>query len=63
MIVFNSSPEPTIGIEIELQFIDLDNLDLKNIASNVLSDVDKKFSTKIKSELFESMIEINTDIY
>ena len=62
MIVFNSSPEPTIGIEIELQFINLDNLDLKNIASDVLTEVDKQFSNKIKYELFDSMIEINTDI-
>jgi carboxylate-amine ligase len=62
MIKFNSSSDPTIGVEIELQFIDANTLDLKNIAANVLSDVDKKFSNKIKYELFESMIEINTDI-
>jgi carboxylate-amine ligase len=62
MIEFNSSPNPTIGVEIELQIVDKNTLDLKNIASEVLVDVDKKFSDKIKCELIESMIEINTDI-
>jgi gamma-glutamyl:cysteine ligase YbdK (ATP-grasp superfamily) len=42
--------------------IDENTLDLKNIASKVLADIDKKFSNNIKCELFESMIEINTGI-
>ena len=62
MIKFNSSPEPTIGVEIELQLVDKNNLDLNNISSKVLADVDKEFSDKIKCELIESMIEINTNI-
>ena len=62
MIKFNSSSNPTIGVEIELQIIDVNTLDLKNLAPKVLSDVDKKFSNRIKYELFESMIEINSDI-
>ena len=62
MIKFNSSPEPTIGVEIEFQLVDKNNLDLNNISSKVLANVDKEFSDKIKCELVESMIEINTDI-
>ena len=62
MIEYNSSPSPTIGVEIELQLIDSDNYDLKNIASQVLTNVDKEFLSRIKYELFESMIEINTNI-
>jgi len=62
MIKFNSSPKPTIGVEIELQLIDKNNLDLKNISSKVLASIDKKFSNNIKCELIESMIEINTNI-
>ena len=58
MIKFNSSPKPTIGVEIELQLVDENNSDLKNIASKVLADVDKKFTDNIKCELIESMIEI-----
>ena len=62
MIKFNSSPEPTIGVEIELQIVDKNNLDLNNISSKVLADINKEFSDKIKCELIESMIEINTNI-
>ena len=62
MIEFNSSPNPTIGVEIELQLIEENTLDLKNIAPKVLATMDKSFSNRIKYELFESMIEINTDI-
>ena len=62
MIKFNSSSKPTIGVEIELQLVDENNLDLKNIASKVLTDVEKKFADNIKCELIESMIEINTNI-
>ena len=62
MIKFYSSPNPTIGVEIELQLIDNKTLDLKNISPKVLANIDKKFSYKIKYEFFESMIEINTDI-
>jgi len=62
MIKFNSSPEPTIGVEIELQLVNKNNLNLNNISSKVLTDVNKKFSNNIKCELIESMIEINTNI-
>ena len=59
---FHSSPNPTIGVEIELQLIDDNTQDLKNISPSILADTDKNFSNRIKYELFESMIEINTDV-
>ena len=62
MIKFHSSPSPTIGVEIELQLIDNNTFALNNIASKILAEVDKKFSNKIRIELIESMIEINTGI-
>ena len=62
MIEFNSSPEPTIGVEIELQLVDKQNLNLNNISKKVLAEVKKEFSDNIKCELIESMIEINTNI-
>ena len=62
MIKFNSSPEPTIGVEIELQLIDIKNLNLNNISKKVLAEVNKEFLDNIKCELIESMIEINTNI-
>ena len=53
MIKFNSSPRPTIGVEIELQLVDKNNLNLTNIASKILADVDeiKKLSEQILLEL------------
>ena len=42
MIKFNSSSEPTIGVEIELQLVDKNNLNLNNISSKVLTDVNKE---------------------
>jgi carboxylate-amine ligase len=62
MIKFNSSPEPTIGVEIELQLVDKKNLNLNNISKKILSNIKKEFSDNIKCELIESMIEINTNI-
>ena len=51
MIKFNSSPEPTIGVEIELQLVNKNNLNLNSISSKVLADVNKEFSDNIKCEL------------
>ena len=62
MIKFNSSPDPTIGVELELQLVDKNNLNLNNISSKALLEVNKEFSDNIKCELIESMIEINTNI-
>ena len=62
MIKFNSSPKPTIGVEIELQLVDKKNLNLKNISSKILSEVNEEFSNNIKCELIQSMIEINNNI-
>jgi len=62
MIKFNSSPEPTIGVELELQLVDKNNLNLNNISSKILPNINKEFSDNIKCELIESMIEINTNI-
>ena len=62
MIKFNSSPEPTIGVELELQLVDKNNLNLNNISSKILPKINKEFSDNIKCELIESMIEINTNI-
>ena len=62
MIIFNSSPDPTIGVELELQLVDKNNLNLNNISSKALLEVNKEFSDNIKCELIESMIEINTNI-
>ncbi len=59
-IVFNSSPKPTIGVEVELQT--LDSKTLAPIAGAPL--LLKKYgeTTWLKKELLDSIIEVNTDI-
>jgi carboxylate-amine ligase len=62
MITFNPSPEPTIGVEIELQLIDSTSLDMKNVAPEALKSVHPHFRGRIKEEFLQSMIELNTGI-
>ncbi len=62
MLEFNSSPGPTIGVELELQLIHSETCHLLNIAPEVLKRVDQKYRQKIKEEFLKSMIEINTGI-
>ena len=38
MIKFNSSPKPTIGVEIELQLVNKNDLNLNNISKKILSN-------------------------
>jgi len=51
----------TLGVEIELQLIDPVNFDLKPAAIEILNRVERK-TPKIKSEIFQSMIEIETGV-
>ncbi|HDY72476.1 MAG TPA: YbdK family carboxylate-amine ligase [Nitrospirae bacterium] len=62
MLEFNSSPEPTVGVEIELQLIDRTSFDLKNIAPLLLKSISPSFKGRIKEEFIQSMIELNTGI-
>lgn len=60
MLPFRTNGHLTLGVEIELQLIDRQTLDLKPVALDVLKDIGE--STKIKPEIFQSMLEINTGI-
>ena len=56
MIKFNSSPEPTIGVEIELQLVDKNNLNLNNISSKVLDLLKKYCITIMKKCIFSLLV-------
>ena len=59
-IFFNSSPNPTIGVELELQTLDKDSFELVSGAPQILNTfID---DPRIKEELLNSIIEINTNI-
>jgi len=59
---FNKSPEPTIGVELELQILDAETYELTSLAPEILDKVSPVFREKIKPEFIQSMVEINTGI-
>ena len=59
-IYFNSSNSPTIGVELELQILDKNTFELVPGAPKILEDF--KDDPRIKEELLNSIIEINTNI-
>jgi glutamate---cysteine ligase / carboxylate-amine ligase len=58
---FTPSSSLTLGAELELQLLDPETLDLKPSSPAIVGEVGEDFP-KIKPELFQSMIEINTGI-
>lgn len=59
-ILFNPSLAPTLGVELELQIVDLETMDHVPAASTLLEELGRPIN--IKHELFESTVEINTGI-
>ncbi len=59
-IFFNSSPNPTLGVEVELQILDNATFELASGAADILSEFQE--SLHVKEELLDSIIEINTGI-
>ncbi|MFQ5864587.1 MAG: glutamate--cysteine ligase [bacterium] len=59
-INFNGSPNPTIGVEVELQIIDPETKNLVSGAQQILAKTNN--DKHIKPELIQSTIELNTDI-
>lgn len=60
-LAFGNSEPLTLGIELEFQLIDPRNQDLHPCAPDILELV-KEQSEKIKSEIFQSMIEVETGV-
>ena len=59
-INFNSSPTPTVGVELELQILDPETMNLIAGAPRILAHVGD--DDHVKPELIESTIEFNTDV-
>ena len=58
---FGESKELSLGGEIELQIIDQETLDLKPICLQILADTNQT-ALRTKSEIFQSMIEFESDV-
>jgi carboxylate-amine ligase len=61
-LIFNRSPAPTIGVEVEIQIIDAESLELVSLGPEILKMVHPVRGEKIKPEFIQSMVEINTKI-
>ena len=58
-ITFNGSPNPTLGVELELQILDPETMNLVGGAPRILAASNDEH---VKPELIESTIELNTNI-
>ncbi len=59
-LVFNSSPEPTVGVEMEIWLVDKETRGLRSQATEFLEQF--KDEIFVKKELWQCMIEINTRV-
>lgn len=61
VLIFKDSEPFTLGVELELQLIDKNSLDLTPRSPDVFEALGGE-SKRIKAEIFQSMLEINTNI-
>lgn len=61
-IEFTRNDYPTIGVELELQLVDAETFALSNSIDDVLKAVPGEFAEKVKPELMQSYLEINTEV-
>ena len=61
-ITFQTSKPFSLGVEIELQILDRNDLNLVPRAPEILAMVPKELKERIKPEFIRSMIEVNTEI-
>lgn len=61
-IRFTSNERPTIGVELELQLVNAETLALSNSIDDVLARIPPQYAERIKPELMQCYLEINTDV-
>lgn len=59
---FTRNDSPTIGVEVELQLVDAETGALSSSIEEVLQSVPEPLKERIKPELMQSYLEINTDV-
>lgn len=59
---FNPSAQPTVGVEIELALVDAQTLALCSKNAAILNRIPEKYADKIKPELMQCYVELNTDV-
>ena len=61
-LVFQGSPEPTIGVEIEVQLIDPETRDLAPRSPELLNLCEARQLAHVTTELHQSMFEVNSGV-
>jgi len=59
---FNTSPRPTLGVEIELALVDAQTMKLRDANTELLAALDGRYDKTIKPELMQCYVEINSGI-
>lgn len=59
---FTRNDSPTIGVEVELQLVDAETFGLSNSIEKVMEAVPEDYQERIKPELMQSYLEINTGV-
>jgi glutamate---cysteine ligase / carboxylate-amine ligase len=59
---FTHNDYPSLGVEIELQIIDAETLALSNSITEIMARLPRDLINKVKPELTQSSLEINTDV-
>ncbi len=61
-LMFNASPRPTLGVEVELALVDHETMALTSAAPQLLERLPEAMRKWIKPELMRCYVEINTDV-
>ena len=61
-ILFQSSDRPSLGVELELTLVDAESMALASSIQHLLPQVPERFAGRIKPELMQCYLEINTEV-
>ena len=59
---FTRNDFPSLGIEVELQIVDAETFALSNSIDDILKELPDELQERVKPELMQSYLEINTDV-
>ncbi len=61
-VTFRSSPEPTVGVELELALVDARTMGLSSSIASITERLPEELHNNIKPELMQCYVEINSDV-
>lgn len=61
-LVFVRNDRPSLGVELELQLVDAESMALKNAFGAVRAELPAEVAPRVKPEIMQSYLEINTEV-